>query len=59
VLWRQGVNSEEEERDNPAREEGKFTHKKKQYPRKTLGVAVENVTRFCPAKIDDLFWAAI
>ena len=43
----------ESERDNPAHEEGKSTHKKKQYPRKTLGVAVENVSRFCPTKIGD------
>jgi hypothetical protein len=41
----------ESERDNPAHEEGKSTHKKKPYPRKTLGVAVENVSRFCPTKI--------
>ena len=40
-----------EERDHPAREEGKFTHKKKQYPRQTRGGAVENVSRFCPTKI--------
>jgi hypothetical protein len=43
----------ESERDRPAQEEGKSTHKKKQYPRKTLGVAVENVSRFCPTKIGD------
>ena len=43
----------EEERDNPAHGEGKSTHKKKQYLRKTLGVAVENVSRFCPTKIGD------
>jgi hypothetical protein len=40
-----------EERDHPAREEGKFTHKKKQYPRQTRGGVVENMSRFCPTKI--------
>jgi hypothetical protein len=39
--------------DNPAHKEGKSTHKRKQYPQKTLGVVVENVRRFCPTKIGD------
>jgi hypothetical protein len=43
----------ESERDNPAHEEGQSTHKKKHYPRKTLGIAMENVSRFCPTKIGD------